>query len=105
MKIGIVGLGWVGSSIAISALQSGLATELLLHDIRSEIAAGEAMDLAHGAAFYPQATVRAAELGEMTDCDAVVVTAGRGGNADESRLELLRDNAAIIASTARELSE
>jgi len=41
----------------------------------------------------------------MIDCDAVVVTAGRGGNADESRLELLRDNAAIIASTARELSE
>ena len=104
MKIGIVGLGWVGSSIAISTLQSGLATKLLLHDIRSDIAEGEAMDLAHGAAFYPYAEVRAAEVGEMIDCDAVVVTAGRGGKADESRLELLKDNAAIITSIAQELS-
>ncbi len=104
MKIGIVGLGWVGSSIAISTLQSGLATELLLHDIQAEIAEGEAMDLAHGAGFYPYATVRAADLGEMIDCDAVVVTAGRGGNADESRLDLLRHNAAIITTVAEGLS-
>lgn len=104
MKIGIIGLGWVGSSIAISTLQSGLATELLLHDIRSDIAEGEAMDLAHGAAFYPYAEVRAAEVGEMIDCDAVVVTAGRGGKADESRLDLLKDNAAIVTSIAQGLS-
>jgi len=104
MKIGIVGLGWVGSSIAISTLQSGLATELLLHDVRSEIAMGEAMDLAHGAAFYSYATVRAADLDEMIDCDAVVVAAGRGGSANESRLDLLRDNAAIVTSIAEGLS-
>ena len=105
MKIGIVGMGWVGSSVAISTLQSGLATELLLHDLRGGIAEGEAMDLAHGAAFYPYAEVRAAPMEEMTDCDAVVVTAGRGGDASESRLDLLRDNAAIIASIAGQLTK
>lgn len=104
MKVGVVGLGWVGTSVAISALHSGATTELLLNDVRPGIAEGEAMDLAHGASFYPGARVRPAELGEMVDCDAVVVAAGRGGDPDESRLDLLRDNAAIIASIGKALS-
>jgi L-lactate dehydrogenase len=53
MKVAIVGMGWVGSSIAISTLQSGVASELLLNDVRPELAVGEAMDLAQGASFYP----------------------------------------------------
>jgi L-lactate dehydrogenase len=62
------------------------------------------MDLAHGASFYPAAVVRAAGLDEMIDCDAVVVAAGRGGSGSESRLDLLRDNAAIVASIAQALA-
>lgn len=104
MKVGVVGLGWVGTSVAISTLHSGTATELLLNDVRPGIAEGEAMDLAHGASFYPGARVRAAELDEMADCDAVVVAAGRGGDPGESRLDLLRDNGAIVASIAKALS-
>lgn len=103
MKIGIVGTGWVGSSVAISILHSGAATELLLSDVRSEVAEGEAMDLAHGASFYPAARVRAAPLDELETADAVVVAAGRGGRADESRLALLRDNAAIVRDIASKL--
>lgn len=99
-RIGIVGVGWVGSSVAISTLHRGLASELVLHDVRAELAEGEAMDLAHGALFYPGRTrVRAAPVEAMADADAVVIAAGRGGNPGESRLDLLRDNAA----TAREL--
>jgi L-lactate dehydrogenase len=103
MRIGIVGIGWVGSSVAISTLQSGLPGELLLADVKPGLAEGEAMDLAHGAAFYPTARVRAAEVAEMRDADAVVIAAGRGGTAEESRLDLNRDNAAIVRTVAREL--
>lgn len=102
--VGIVGTGWVGSSVAISALQSGVARELQLADVRAELAEGEAMDLAHGAAFYPAARVRAASLEEMASADAVVIAAGRGGGPTESRLELLRDNAEIVRGIARSLS-
>jgi len=94
--VAIIGTGWVGSSIAISTLQSGVADELLLNDLRMDVAEGDAMDLAHGASFYPPATVRAASLDEVAAADVVVVTAGRGGRPNESRLDLLRDNAAII---------
>jgi len=98
-------MGWVGSSVAISTLHSGVADELLLNDLRPELAEGEAMDMAHGASFYPPARVRAAAVEEMSSCDVVVLAAGRGGTEDESRLALLRDNAAIVAGIARQLSE
>ena len=102
-RVAIVGTGWVGASVAISTLQSGVVDELLLLDARSEVAEGEAMDLAQGAPFYPPASVRTATLEEMATADAVVVTAGRGGRPGESRLALLRDNAAVIRSIGHQL--
>jgi len=103
VTVGIIGTGWVGSSVAISTLQTGATHELLLNDLREDLAEGEAMDLAHGAAFYPTAAVRSATIEEMHDADAVVIASGRGGSAKESRLELLRDNAAIIRDVAGRL--
>ena len=94
-SVGIVGTGWVGASVAISTLHTGVAGELLLHDQRGEIAEGEAMDLSHGSSFYPAARVRSVALDEMLSTDAVVISAGRGGTPGQSRLDLLRDNAAL----------
>jgi L-lactate dehydrogenase len=76
---------------------------LLVNDLNGSLAEGEAMDLAQGASFYPAARVRAASIEEMADADAVVISAGRGGRADESRLELLKDNAVIVRSIAERL--
>jgi L-lactate dehydrogenase len=104
MQIGVIGMGWVGSSVAISTLHTGIATDVLLHDVRTELAEGEAFDLAHGAAFYPAARVRSVELEDMLDADAVVIAAGRGGRPNETRLDLLRDNAAIVRRIAAALS-
>jgi L-lactate dehydrogenase len=103
-RVGIIGTGWVGSSVAISTLHSGAADELLLNDARPGLAEGEAMDLAQGASFYPAATVRTTSIEEMVDADAVVVTAGRGGRPGETRLDLLRENAAVIRDVARRLA-
>lgn len=97
-------MGWVGSSIAISTLHGGIAQEVLLNDVRREVAEGDAMDLSDGAMFYPAASVRTAEVEEMVDCDAVVIAAGRGGKPDESRLDLLRENARIAAGLGERLA-
>jgi len=102
-RVAIIGTGWVGASIAISTLHSGVADEVLLNDARAAVAEGEAMDLAHGASFYPSAIVRAAAVEEMVDADVVVVTAGRGGRPGESRLELLRENAAVVRDIGERL--
>ncbi len=104
MRIGIVGLGWVGSSVASSILWNGIANELLLADAKPGLAEGEAMDLAHGSSFYPTAEVRAVgSVAEMRDADAIVIAAGRGGAPSETRLDLVRDNARVVTSIAEEL--
>jgi L-lactate dehydrogenase len=103
--VGIIGTGWVGSSVAISTLHGGGVREVLLHDQREALAEGEAMDLSHGSSFYPEANVRHVGLDEMRGADAIVVAAGRGGTADETRLQLLRDNARIIAGLAEEFRD
>jgi L-lactate dehydrogenase len=48
--------------------------------------------------------VRTATIEEMVDADVVVIAAGRGGRPGESRLELLRDNAALIGGIGSRLS-
>ncbi|MFD2532924.1 L-lactate dehydrogenase [Gracilimonas halophila] len=100
-SIGIIGMGWVGASTAISILNRGISKDLLVNDVKKEIAEGEAMDLNHGSSFYPSAKVRAVEVEEMLDCEAIVITAGRGGSGDETRLDLLNDNIKI----AKDISE
>jgi L-lactate dehydrogenase len=103
-RVAIIGTGWVGSSVAISTLHSGVADELLLFDVRDAVAEGEAMDLAHGASFYPTAVVRTAAIEDMVDADVIVIAAGRGGRPGESRLALLRENAALITDIAKRLT-
>jgi L-lactate dehydrogenase len=102
--VSIIGTGWVGTSVAISTLHSGAADELWLHDLNGATAEGEAMDLTHGAAFYPDCQVRTATIDEMRRSQVVVVAAGRGGRPNETRLDLLRDNARIVADIGRALA-
>ncbi len=102
--VAIIGTGWVGTSVAISTLHSGAADALWLHDMRTEVAEGEAMDLAHGAAFYPACSVRTASIDEMRAAQVVVIAAGRNGKPGESRLALLRDNARLVADIGKTLA-
>lgn len=103
-RIGVIGLGWVGTSVATAVLQQGLASELLINDVRTAVAEGEALDFADAALLYPAARVRAVPFEEMTGADAIVVAAGRGGRPVESRLDLLRDNARIAYGLASRLT-
>lgn len=96
-------MGWVGSSVAISILHAGIANELLLYDIKPEIAEGEAMDLSHGSSFYPTARVRATSIDDMMNTDAIVIAAGRGGKPGETRLQLLNENVIIARDIALKL--
>ena len=102
-SIGIIGTGWVGSGVAISTLHTGIAQELLLYDARETLAEGEAMDLAHGASFYPACHVRAASIADMRGTAAIVISAGRGGSPTQTRLDLLRENASTVQGLAQQL--
>lgn len=104
MRVGILGTGHVGASVAVSLLLGGVAHELLLADLDPRRAEGEAMDLAHGAPYYPRARVSACDADTVLGCDVVVFCAGRNSRPGETRLQLLADNARVAAEVGRRLA-
>jgi L-lactate dehydrogenase len=95
-KVAIVGAGAVGSSFAYALAQKGLADEICLVDANSDLAEGQALDLAHGLPFYPPVQILAGDKKDYADAGAIVITAGAKQNPGESRLNLLQRNASIV---------
>ncbi len=96
-RVGIVGAGNVGSTVAYSLAMLGSCHEIILRDNKIEIAKGKALDMSQAAAAVRSHTVvRVAEtMADMTDCDVVVVTAGSPRLPGMSRDDLLMINANI----------
>lgn len=104
-KVVIVGAGSVGATFAYALAQSGLAREIVLIDRNHDLAAGQALDLAHGAPFFPPALIRVGDGADYGDAAVVVMTAGASQQPGESRLELLRRNGDIVRGVMREIVE
>jgi L-lactate dehydrogenase len=51
MKVGVVGCGFVGATAAYTMALGGAATELLLIDIKEELARAQAEDILHASPF------------------------------------------------------
>lgn len=102
-RIAIIGTGFVGSTVAYSLLQRGLARELLLVDADPARAEGEMMDLSHALPFLKNARVDCASLEGVREADLAVIAAGRGSVPGETRLDLLKDNVGRVRSICRAL--
>lgn len=98
-KVVLVGTGMVGMSFAYAALNQAACDELVLVDIDRKRAEGEAMDLNHGMAFAPsRMKIYAGNYDDCADADLVVLCAGVSQKPGESRLDLLKRNAAVFRS-------
>lgn len=104
MKIGIVGLGSVGSTIAYSIAVSGIAEKLVLVDQFPEKAIGEAMDLQHCAFFIPPVEILAGDPHICISMDVVVITAGSKRKPDEQRTDLIKRNLAVMKNLSEGLT-
>ena len=103
-KILIVGTGFVGMSYAYSLINQGIGEELVLVDINRAKAEGEAMDLNHGLSFSPKRLfVKAGTYEDARDAQLVVISAGSNQKPGETRLDLLKRNAAIIESIVQQI--
>ncbi len=102
-KVVIVGAGAVGSTFAYVLAQSGLAEEIALLDANHELAMGQALDLAHGQAFFPSVQIREAQKVDYGDAHLIFITAGSKQQPGESRLTLLQRNAKIIQNIMDEI--
>lgn len=95
-KVAIIGVGFVGASIAYTLTIRNLAREIVLIDIDKKKAEGEALDIKHGIPYMGMASVYAGDYSNCSDCDLIIITAGRNRKQGESRLNLISDNTAIL---------
>lgn len=98
-KVAIVGLGRVGITTAYAILLKGLATELVLFSREKTKAEGEKADLEHGLPFYPKCNIIASsDYEDLAGTDLVIFTAGCAQKPGETRLDLAKNNCAIVDS-------
>jgi L-lactate dehydrogenase len=96
MKVGVVGSGLVGSTAAYALVMRGVGREVVLVDKNEARAVAEADDIRHAVPFAHPLEVRAGGYADLGGCRAVVLCAGVGQKPGESRLQLLRRNAAVF---------
>lgn len=100
MKVSIIGGGGrVGSDAAFALQLGGIVREIALVDMNADMAAGEALDLRHGAALTSNQKFTSGgndDYGIMDGSDCVVITAGLRRKPDESRLELINRNVGLF---------
>lgn len=104
-KVGIIGCGFVGSSIAFSLMQSKLYSEMVLIDVNNAKAEGEAMDISDGLPYAAPMNIYAGNYEDLADASLVVITAGVNQKPGETRLQLIEKNKSILASIITEIKK
>ena len=99
-KITIIGAGAVGATTAFALLARGAASEVVLIDINTERAMGEALDIKQATPFIGNCDVIAGDYADAAGSQAVIITSGIGRKPGQSRLELAQTNVNIIKAVA-----
>ena len=102
-KVTIIGAGSVGSTTAFALLTRGAASEVVLIDINTSKALGEALDIKQATPFIDNCDIYAGSYEDAKDSDVVIITSGIGRKPGQSRLELVQTNIGIIKGIADEI--
>lgn len=95
-KIGIIGCGNVGMTVAYTLISHGLCTELVLIDVNKQKAESEAMDLGHCLPFLSPMQIYSGDYADLIDAEMIVIAAGVGQRPGETRIDLVHRNADIF---------
>jgi L-lactate dehydrogenase len=96
MKIGIVGSGFVGSTAAYAMVMAGIGREIVLVDRNEERSEAEANDIYHAVPFANPLKIRSGDYADLKGSRLVIISAGVSQKPGESRLDLLKRNAAVF---------
>ncbi len=104
-KVGIIGVGNVGSTLAYTLAHKGICSKIVLKDIRENIVQAMALDISQSAnAAKSHTIVTSAKSGvDLKGCDIIVITAGLPRRPGMSRDDLLLTNAKIISSVIEDI--
>ncbi|MBE6683113.1 MAG: L-lactate dehydrogenase [Ruminococcaceae bacterium] len=102
-KVTIIGAGSVGATTAFALLARNAASEVVLIDINTEKALGEALDIKQATPFIDNCDIYAGSYRDAVDSDVVVITSGVGRKPGQTRLELVQTNVGIIRNISTEI--
>ena len=103
MKVTIVGAGNVGATCADAIAYQGMASEVVLLDIKEGFAEGKALDMMQTATtlgFNTKITGTTSDYVKTANSDVVVITSGVPRKPGMTREELIGINAGIVKSVA-----
>jgi L-lactate dehydrogenase len=96
MKVGVVGVGMVGSTAAYAMVMNGVGRDIVMVDMSRERAQAQADDISHAIPFAHPLDIHAGDYADLAGSRAVVIAAGVSRKPDESRTQLLQRNAGIF---------
>ena len=102
-KIGIIGCGNVGMTVAYTLMSHGLCTEMVLIDVNKQKAESEAMDLGHCLPFLSPMQIYSGEYENLAGAEMIVIAAGVGQRPGETRIDLLHRNADIFRDILKQI--
>ena len=103
MKVTIVGAGNVGATCADAIAYQGMASEVVLLDIKEGFAEGKALDMTQTATtlgFNTKIVGTTSDYAKTANSDVVVITSGVPRKPGMTREELIGINAGIVKSVA-----
>ncbi|MBC7784432.1 MAG: lactate dehydrogenase [Burkholderiales bacterium] len=105
MKISVIGIGKVGSTVAFVLAKDGLATELVLYNRTREIARADAIDIQQAVAFVPhRVRVRDGAIEDTAGSDVIILCVGVRVTGDSSdRNEWATGNTALMKELVPQL--
>ncbi len=101
----IIGCGNVGSATAYALMHSRLLSKLVLIDINSKKAYGEAEDISHSLPFNSPMEIISGDYKDIVDCGIIIITAGVNQTPEQTRLDLLQKNAKIFRGIVDNIKE
>ena len=104
-KVTIIGAGSVGATTAFALLARNAASEVVLIDINTDKALGEALDIKQATPFIDNCDIYAGSYCDAVDSDVVVITSGIGRKPGQTRLELVQTNVNIVKNIATEITK
>jgi len=102
-KISIIGAGAVGSTIAYTLTVQGIASEIVLIDINTAKAEGEALDIIQGTPLCSPCNIYQGTYEDAEGSDIVILTSGIARKPGQTRLELAQTNVNITKSIIPEI--
>lgn len=102
-KVTIIGAGSVGATVAYTLVATGSVSEIVLIDVNTAKAEGEAMDIRQSTPYLHPVKIYCGTYEDAVGSDIVIVTSGVGRKPGQSRIDLTQTNVNILKSIAPQI--